>query len=104
MDFCPLAPRPAYLPRPEPMPCPMRRFFLTCPAGGFKLLRLAICLFLDERQKVWNLLYHSAKRRSVRLLNHAVELLESERAHDHLVLLGGADRTAHQLDFDSSRH
>src|SRR3954447_12313914 len=46
MDFAPLAPRPEYLPRPLPIPWPIRCRFCFCPFGGRRLLRF-ISLYLN---------------------------------------------------------
>src|SRR3954471_20333503 len=43
MDLAPLAPRPEYLPRPVPIPWPIRCRFCFWPFGGRRLLRFISC-------------------------------------------------------------
>src|SRR5580698_8824843 len=47
-----------------------------------------------------NLLDEPAERRRVRPLDDLVHLFQTQRAHDHLMLFGRADRAANQLDLD----
>src|SRR5271169_5143190 len=105
MDLAPLAPRPEYLPRPDPMPCPMRCFFCFCPLGGRRLLKF-ICLtaftnqlcyvarnearnplILDDFEQVGNLRHHAAETRGIGTHNSPVERMETQALDDVLVLL-----------------
>src|SRR5579862_5240060 len=99
---CPLLPRVDVLPCPDPMPRPTRRRARFWPAGGFNVLRFIG--LLHHHQQMRNFLHHAAKRRGIRPFNDLVDFAQSERPHNLLVLLGGADRTAYQFDFDFAFH
>src|SRR3954447_23939302 len=110
MDLAPLAPRPEYLPRPEPIPCPIRCLFCFWPLGGRKSLRFIVftCkshapawvtysaflfLFLYDRKQVGNLRHHTPKRGGIGPLHHSIDLVQSERFHNVLVFLRRANDT-----------
>src|SRR5579883_1607058 len=99
MERAPLAPRPEYLPRPVPMPCPTRCLFCFCPWGGWRSLRF-IWLILDDGQKVRNLGHHAAELRRIGALDHAIHFLQAEGSHDGLLFFRAADGTADHFDLD----
>src|SRR5690242_5591117 len=110
IDFAPLAPRPEYLPRPVPMPWPMRRFVCFWPLGGRKLLRFisvqlssgSPCLFFHDFEQVRHLRHHAAETRRIRTLDDTIYLLQAKRPHDIFMSLGRTDGAAHQLDLNFS--
>src|SRR5258708_9655682 len=87
------------------MPRPTRFLAWVWPFGGLISLRFIVdYLLFDYRKEVRDLLYHATKHGRIRPLHHLVELAQTEALDHPLVLLGGADRTADQFDFDCIRH
>src|SRR5499426_3612154 len=94
--FCPLTPRPAVLPLPEPMPRPTRRRALREPGrsassesfivfrprlplqGCMSRASAANVLFLHHADEVMNLSDHPSGHRRVRELLDAADLVEPE--------------------------
>src|SRR5690349_13097265 len=117
MARAPLWPRVDVLPRPEPMPRPIRFFRCFWPSGGVRELRFmtisfASCRLLidgvsgpgsvekqhaamshlvDQREQVRQLLHKAPERGRIRPLDHLIHFPEAKTAHDGLMLFRRAD-------------
>src|SRR5271157_1758900 len=113
----PLWPRVEVLPRPEPIPRPMRLRGLVCPAGGFNPLRFISLIspqcaggtasrgpLLHHFQQVRHLLDHAAELLRVRPLHHLVEFAQTQPSYHPLVMFGRANGAADEFDLDRSGH
>src|SRR3990172_771078 len=78
----PLPPRPPVLPMPEPMPRPMRMRFLRAPglsAIWFSFMFAVLLLRVaDHAHQMWNLADHAARRRRIRQVLNAADLVEAK--------------------------
>src|SRR4051812_31121335 len=102
----PLCPRAEVLPCPDPMPRPTRLAAFFWPAGGLNPLRFinSPAPLFHDFQQMRDLLHHPAEHGRVGPLDNLIELAQTETLDHPLVLFGGADRAAHQLDFDLAFH
>src|ERR1039457_2170241 len=101
---CPLLPRVAVLPWPDPIPRPIRLRTCFCPAGGFNPLRFIRSLLFHYLQQMRDFLDHAAEDRRIRPHHDLIELAKPQPKHHALVLLRRADRTAIQLDLNHAIH
>src|SRR5271166_5472760 len=109
--FCPLTPRPAVLPLPDPIPRPtrMRSFvepglslnsfsFIICSPGSaecfpYSLLRVdRNAVFLDDADEMRNLINHAANGRIVGDDPAAVHLVKAKADQRLFLIVGPADR------------
>src|SRR2546428_828520 len=85
--FCPLCPRPAVLPQPEPPPRPTRcRSFFEPGAGFREFSRMGSVV---DTHEVIDAVDHAAHRRGIGELDRLVDLLQPEPAHRVAVALLG---------------
>src|SRR5215218_1242065 len=107
--FCPLTPRPAYRPLPEPMPRPTRFRALRGDAGlrferlSCSAMACGLLLALDP-DEVANLPQHTGDLRALRTLDRASDLAETECSQRAAMTFGLADLAADLGDLQRPTH
>ncbi|BAF58518.1 hypothetical protein PTH_0339 [Pelotomaculum thermopropionicum SI] len=96
--FCPLWPRPAVLPMPEPIPWPLRVGFVLAPGAGFSSCSFTCPTssgFLDFKQ-VRDLIDHSPDLGGVFLDYGTVRPGQAQRAHGNALAFRAPDQAFDQ--------
>src|SRR5487761_2744676 len=100
----PLPPRPPVLPMPEPMPRPMRKRFLRAPGrSAISLSFMAVvplARFADHTHQVADLVDHAARRRGIRHVFDAADLVQPEPDQGLALVMVAPQRARHLFDLD----
>src|SRR5258708_2073229 len=96
--FCPLCPRPAVLPQPEPPPRPTRCRSFFEPGAGFR--EFSLMGSVVDSHEVIDAVDHAAHRRGIGELDRLVDLLQPEPLHRVAVALLDAGKPLHEADLD----